>query len=68
MLIEWVGILLAVFFAAILGNYVGRIVTKPIYNTLSIYIVGISVGLLIGIPVGIYFKRGWSKLFQRFQE
>ncbi len=67
-LIGSVGILFAVFLAAVLGNYIARIATRQINNALTIYIVGIFIGLLIGMLVGVYFKRGWDKLLLLIKE
>jgi NhaP-type Na+/H+ or K+/H+ antiporter len=67
-LIDTLGIVFAVFLAAVLGNYVARIITKPIHSALAIYVIGISVGLFVGFLVGIYFKRGWGKWVGRIEE
>lgn len=55
------GILLATACAAYFGNYIARIATHSIDDTLIRFAAGVFVGLLIGIAVGALVRKFWNR-------
>ena len=60
-LFEIMGILLAMFLAALLGRYLVGIVTEGISDGLIKFLVGIIISLLTGMGVGFLMKRLWHR-------
>jgi hypothetical protein len=61
-LLEIMGILLAMVLAGLLGKYIAQISTAQISNGLTKLIAGIAISLLAGMGMGILVKRTWEKL------
>ena len=59
--LETIGIVLAMTLAGLLGRYIAEIVTKQISNDLTKYVTGIATGLLVGIGIGIFIKQTWGR-------
>jgi len=57
MLLEIVGVLLAMLFAGLLGRFIAEIATRHISNDLTKLLAGIIIGLMVGIVVGVLIKR-----------
>jgi len=60
--VDTVGILLAILLASLLGKYVAGIATQQIGNDLTKFIAGILIGLLAGISVGILVRQIWGRV------
>jgi len=61
-LLEIMGILLAMVLAGLLGRYIAQLGTAQISNDLTKMVAGIMIGLLAGMGVGILVTRTWGKL------
>ena len=53
----WLGLLLAMVLAGLLGCYIAQIMTQQIGNDLIKLAAGIATGLLVGIGVGVLMQR-----------
>jgi hypothetical protein len=67
-LIESIGLLLAMILAGFLGWYIAQIATQPISNDLSKSIAGIIIGLLVGIAVGVVMQHIWGRFIKTSAE
>jgi len=63
--LEIMGIVLAMILAGLLGRYVAEIATKQITDDLTKYVTGIAAGLLVGIGTGIFIKQTWGRFVGR---
>ena len=61
-LLEIMGILLAMALAGLLGRYIAQLGTAQISNDLTKMVAGIVIGLLAGMGMGIVVTRTWGKL------
>jgi hypothetical protein len=61
-LLEGMGILLAMVLAGVLGRYMAGIATRQIDNGLLRVIAGIVVGLLVGLGIGTFARKTWGRL------
>src|SRR5688572_4175566 len=61
-LLEIMGILLAMVLAGLLGRYIAQLGTAQISNDLTKLTAGIVIGLLAGMGIGILVTRTWGKL------
>jgi len=66
-ILEVIGILLAMLLAASIGNYIAQMATSQIDNVLTKLVVGIFVGLLVGLSVGFLIKRTWDSIQNRLK-
>jgi len=62
------GIVLTMTLAGLLGNYLGKLATRQIYDAQAKFLVGIFIGLLVGIAIGIFVQRIRKKLLWIFQK
>ena len=61
-LLEIMGILLAMVLAGLLGRYIAQLGTAQMSNHLTKMVAGIMIGLLAGMAMGIVVTRTWGKL------
>jgi hypothetical protein len=61
-LLEIMGILLAMVLAGLLGRYIAQLGTAQISNHLTKMVAGIMISLLAGMGMGILVTRTWGKL------
>jgi hypothetical protein len=67
-LLEIMGILLAMVLAGLLGRYIVQLGTAQISNNLTKMVAGIVISLLAGIGVGILVTRTWGRLVKTSAE
>ena len=65
--LEISAIVCTMILAGWLGNYLGEIATRQIYNDLTKSIARLFLGLLIGISVGVIVQRTKKRLLLIFQ-
>ena len=65
--LEISAIVFTMILAGLLGNYLGEIATRQIYNDLTKSVAGLFLGLLIGISVGVIIQRTRKRLLWIFQ-
>ena len=61
-LLEIMGILIAMVLAGLLGRYIAQLGTAQISHDLTKMVAGIVIGLLAGMGIGILVTRTWGKL------
>lgn len=59
-ILETLGMLLAMVLAGLLARYISEIATKPINNDLTRFVGGIIIGLIVGIGVGFLVRQAWG--------
>ncbi|MCC6299447.1 MAG: hypothetical protein IT314_09115 [Anaerolineales bacterium] len=62
--LEMVGILLAIILAGLLGRYPAQIATAQVANEFGRLITGIIVGVLTGVGIGLLVKKTWGRLLK----
>ena len=67
-LLEIMGILLAMVLAGLLGRYIAQLGTAQISSHLTKMVAGIMISLLAGMGMGILVTRTWGKLVKTFAE
>ena len=67
-LLEIMGILLAMVLAGLLGRYIAQPGTAQISNDLTKMAAGIVIGLLAGMGMGILVTQTWGKLVKTSAE
>lgn len=67
-LLESMGVLLAMVLAGLLGRTIAQIGTAQISNDLTKLIAGIVIALLAGMGVGFLVKRTWERLVKTSPE
>ena len=67
-LLEIMGILLAMVLAGLLGRYMVQLGTAQISNDLTKMVAGIVISLLAGMGMGILVTRTWGKLVKTSAE
>ena len=60
-LVEIIGILLALILAGLCGPYIAKIATGQINNDLTRLIAAIIISLLAGMGIGVLVKRAWAR-------
>ena len=60
--LEFIGILLAMLLAGLIGRYAAGILTRQMGDELMKLIAGILIGMLTGLAVGILVRRVWGQL------
>jgi F0F1-type ATP synthase assembly protein I len=60
--VDTIGILLAMILAGWTGRTLAQILTAPITHDLAKLIAGILVGILVGICIGLLIKKTWGRL------
>jgi hypothetical protein len=64
-IVEMMGILLAMLLAALIASRVSHIVTRQILDLFTRFIAGVFVAFLVGISVGFVFKKMWDGVQKR---
>ena len=67
-LLEIIGILLAVLLAGLLGRYIAQLGTAQISNALIKLVAGIMISLMAGMGMGILVTRTWGRLVKTSAE
>jgi hypothetical protein len=61
---EIIGVLMAMFLAAWIGNQIALLATRQIDNALTRFSAIILIGLTIGVIVGTLVKKTWNSLLK----
>jgi len=67
-LLEIMGILLAMVLAGLLGRYIVQLGTAQISNALTKMVAGIVISLLAGMAIGTLVTRTWGRLIKTSSE
>jgi uncharacterized membrane protein len=64
----WLGDLLAMVLAGLLGRFIAQIMTQQIGNDQIRIAAGIATGLLVGIGVGVVMHHIWGRFMKTSAE